>query len=258
MEDGSNKDKDELKEESEENLISAILLKNLSNYGYTSENLISQSELKLFLALKSPEKIFDLNLSAKLFEFLNLTESSTITISQFISGFIQFDKEIKKIKEEINEEYLKEKEIYDNMLAICEKYKNEKLNEEGFSENAKLSGEIVDLNFNLDLKEMQEIIVQIIYGEQKHEITQNVEKEQENEDNNKSFEFKASSKKENLKFVLMSKNNLNNTQEIGSKTYSLEELDNQDPFLVKVEIPFEEDEEETKEARNTNNLNDNL
>ena len=105
MEDGSNKDKDELIEENEENLISAILLKNLSNYGYTSENLISQSELKLFLALKSPEKIFDLNLSAKLFEFLNLTESSTITISQFISGFIQFDKEIKKVKEEINEEY---------------------------------------------------------------------------------------------------------------------------------------------------------
>ena len=130
---------------------------------------------------------------------------------------------------------------------MCTKYQDEKLNEEGFSENAKLSGEIVDLNFNLDLKEMQEIIVQIIYGEQKHEIRQNVEKEQENEDNNKSFEFKASSKKENLKFVLMSKNNLNNTQEIGSKTYSLEELDNQEQFLVKVEIPFEENEKETKD-----------
>ena len=75
---------------------------------------------------------------------------------------------------------------------MCTKYQDEKLNEEGFSENAKLSGEIVDLNFNLDLKEMKEIIVQIIYGEQKHEITQNVEKEQENENNNKSFEFKAS------------------------------------------------------------------
>ena len=224
-----------------------FLLEELSKYGYSEDNLISQSELNLFFQRKSKKNELDLDFSEKLFNFLNLNKLSVITISQFISGFLQIYKEFIKKREELNKEYSEEKQIYDNLINMCTKYQDEKLNEEGFSENAKLSGEIVDLNFNLDLKEMQEIIVQIIYGEQKHEITQNVEKEQENENNNKSFEFKASSKKENLKFVLMSKNNLNNTQEIGSKTYSLEELDNQDPFLVKVEIPFEEDEEETKD-----------
>ena len=243
MEDGSNKDKDELIEENEENLISAILLKNLSNYGYTSENLISQSELKLFLALKSPEKIFDLNLSAKLFEFLNLTESSTITISQFISGFIQFDKEIKKVKEEINEEYIKEKEIYDNMLAICEKYKNEKLNEEGFSENAKLNGEIIESNFNIDKEGIQEIIIKIIYGGQEKEIKKDIRQEQkEEEENDKIFEFKASSGEDNLEFILLTKNDSNFITEIGAKTYSLKGITTQSPFFVQIEIPNENEE----------------
>ena len=243
MEDGSNKDKNELIEENEENLISAILLKNLSNYGYTSENLISQSELKLFLALKSPEKIFDLNLSAKLFEFLNLTESSTITISQFISGFIQFDKEIKKVKEEINEEYIKEKEIYDNMLAICEKYKNEKLNEEGFSENAKLNGEIIESNFNIDKEGIQEIIIKIIYGGQEKEIKKDIRQEQkEEEENDKIFEFKASSGEDNLEFILLTKNDSNFVTEIGAKTYSLKGITTQSPFFVQIEIPNENEE----------------
>ena len=243
MEYGSNKDKDELIEENEENLISAILLKNLSNYGYTSENLISQSELKLFLALKSPEKIFDLNLSAKLFEFLNLTESSTITISQFISGFIQFDKEIKKVKEEINEEYIKEKEIYDNMLAICEKYKNEKLNEEGFSENAKLNGEIIESNFNIDKEGIQEIIIKIIYGGQEKEIKKDIRQEQkEEEENDKIFEFKASSGEDNLEFILLTKNDTNFVTEIGAKTYSLKGITTQSPFFVQIEIPNENEE----------------
>ena len=70
---------------------------------------------------------------------------------------------------------------------------------------------------------------------------------QKNEIDNKKFEFNASSKKDNLKFILMSKNNSNDTSEIGSKTYSLEEIVNQDPLLIKVEIPSEEKEEENKD-----------
>ena len=237
LEDSLNKDKNE------EDIISPILLNNLSNYGYSEENLISQSEIILFLERKSPNNKFDLNLLKRLFEFLNLTESSTITISQFISGFIQFDKEIKKVKEEINEEYIKEKEIYDNMLAICEKYKNEKLNEEGFSENAKLNGEIIESNFNIDKEGIQEIIIKIIYGGQEKEIKKDIRQEQkEEEENDKIFEFKASSGEDNLEFILLTKNDSNFVTEIGAKTYSLKGITTQSPFFVQIEIPNENEE----------------
>ena len=253
LEFSSHQDKEDIKEvEVQENPISSILLKELSNYGYTTENLISQSELYLFLDRKSPKNKFDLNLSEKLFKLLNLTEFSTITISEFISGFVQFDKEIKQLKDSLNEVYLVEKEIYDNILDMCNRYKNEKVNEEGFSENAKLTGEIIENNYNIDLEGIQEIILKIVYAGQEQEIKQKIrkeEKEDENE-NNKTFDFKAKSGKDNLEFILMTKNDLNYVNEIGSKTYSLEGINSQSPFFVQVEIPLENDENEENNENN--------
>ena len=224
-----------------------FLLNEFTKYGYSEDNLISQSELNLFFQRKSQKNNLDNNLSEKLFNFLNLNKFSVITISQFISGFIQIYKEFRKKSDELHKEYLEEKQLYENILNMCKKYQNEKLNEEGFCENAKLSGEIVDLNCNIDLEGIQEIIVKIIYREQEQEIKQKIINGQKNEIDNKKFEFNASSKKDNLKFILMTINNSNDTSEIGSKTYSLEEIVNQDPFLIKVEISSEEKEEENKD-----------
>ena len=165
MEETKNENEEQINpEKDEEKSNYNFLLEELSKYGYSEDNLISQSELNLFFQRKSKKNELDLDFSEKLFNFLNLNKLSVITISQFISGFLQIYKEFIKKREELNKEYSEEKQIYDNLINMCTKYQDEKLNEEGFSENAKLSGEIVDLNFNLDLKEMKEIIVQIIYG----------------------------------------------------------------------------------------------
>ena len=224
-----------------------ILIKELSEYGYSEDNFISQNEINLFLSRKSPKNKFGVSLSEKLFRILNLNEFSVVTISQFISGFLQLGEELIKRREELQEEIKNEKELFDNIIDMCKRYQSEKLNEEGFSENAKLSGEIIESNFNIDLEGIQEIIVKIIYAGQEQAIRKNLkDSEIENEDN-KSFEFKASTKKENLQFILMTKNYLNYEAEIGSKTYSLEGIVNQDPFFVKVEIPFEENEVENQE-----------
>ena len=244
-----NSENDENKVEEEEKSNYDFLLKELSEYGYSEDNLLSQSELNLFLERKSPKNKYDFNLSQKLCTILNLTEFSVITISQFISGFLQLYEEFLKKREELNEEYLSQKKLYDDIINMCKRYQSEKLNEEGFSENAKLTGEIIDSNYNLDLEGINEIILKIIYSGQEQEIKRSVRKEQkdEKEEENKTFEFKASSKKDHLQFVLMTKNYLNYAAEIGSKTYSLEGLTNQDSFFVKVEIPFEENENDNEE-----------
>jgi len=225
-----------------------FLLNELSEYGYSEDFLISQSELNLFFERKFPKNRFNLNLSEKLWGILNINEYSVVTISQFISGFLELYEDLIKKRKELNEEYLNEKKEYDNIINMCKRHQSEKLNEEGFSENAKLSGEIVDSNFNLDLEGIQEVIVKIIYAGQEQEIKQKVRKEEkEKEEENKSFEFNASTKKDHLQFILMTKNHLNYASEIGSKTYSLEGINNQDSFFVKVEIPFEENENENEE-----------
>jgi hypothetical protein len=226
-----------------------ILLNELSEYGYTEETLISQSELSLFLDRKSPKNKFDTSLLEKLYSILNLTEYDTVTVSQFVSGFLKMDEEIRKSRDELNEEYSNKKKNFENILDMCKRYQSEKLNEEGFSENARLSGDIIESTYNVDLDGIEEIILSIIYGDEKQEIKQNVkQKEEEDKENNKHFELKALSGKEHLEFKLMTRNYLNYVAEIGSKTYSLEGIQNQEPFFIKVEIPFDDDFANDKEG----------
>jgi hypothetical protein len=240
---------EENKSKEEEMPKEEILLNELSEYGYTEETLISQSELSLFLDRKSPKNKFDISLLEKLYSILNLTEYDTVTVSQFVSGFLKMDEEIRKSRDELNEEYSNKKKNFENILDMCKRYQSEKLNEEGFSENARLSGDIIESTYNVDLDGIDEIILSIIYGDEKQEIKQNVkQKEEEDKENNKHFELKALSGKEHLEFKLMTRNYLNYVAEIGSKTYSLEGIQNQEPFFIKVEIPFDDDFANDKEG----------
>ena len=240
---------EENKSKEEEMPKEEILLNELSEYGYTEETLISQSELSLFLDRKSPKNKFDISLLEKLYSILNLTEYDTVTVSQFVSGFLKMDEEIRKSRDELNEEYSNKKKNFENILDMCKRYQSEKLNEEGFSENARLSGDIIESTYNVDLDGIEEIILSIIYGDEKQEIKQNVKQnEEEDKENNKHFELKALSGKEHLEFKLMTRNYLNYVAEIGSKTYSLEGIQNQEPFFIKVEIPFDDDFANDKEG----------
>ena len=240
---------EENKSKEEEMPKEEILLNELSEYGYTEETLISQSELSLLLDRKSPKNKFDISLLEKLYSILNLTEYDTVTVSQFVSGFLKMDEEIRKSRDELNEEYSNKKKNFENILDMCKRYQSEKLNEEGFSENARLSGDIIESTYNVDLDGIEEIILSIIYGDEKQEIKQNVkQKEEEDKENNKHFELKALSGKEHLEFKLMTRNYLNYVAEIGSKTYSLEGIQNQEPFFIKVEIPFDDDFANDKEG----------
>jgi len=224
-----------------ENNLEYFLLKEFGEYGYEKSNRISQSELCLFLNRKSPNKRFDSILSEKLFNILGLNEASTISIEQSIFGIIKLENEIKNNIETIKSQYLEEKEIYNNLLEQCEKYKSEKLNEEGFNEEGKLYGEIIDFNLKTKLEENEEIIIKLIYSGQEKEIKLNSHNLIENEKNilNIPFEFRLQSKKDNLEIILQGKNEFGNISNLGSKIYSLLGLDAQDIF---VKIPENSDD----------------
>ena len=230
--------------ESQNKPIAELLAQELSEYGYERKNRISRSELILFLDRKSPDGKFDSNLTEKLFQTLNLSNTSTISIEKFINGFAKFEEEIKRNAENFNTKYSKEKELYDQVVEQLRRYQSEKANEEGSSENAILSGEIIDINLKTKIEGVKEIILKVILGEQEQEITQKIDEEEENEKENKFFEFKTSSKQDNLEFILQTKNDSGNISTIGSKEYSLEGINTQDEFLVAIGIPENANEEE--------------
>lgn len=232
-------------QESQNKPISELLAQELSEYGYDKKNRISQSELLLFLDRKSPDGKFDSNLTEKLFQTLNLTSNkSTISIEKFINGFSKFEDEIKKSAISFNTKYSKEKELYDQVVDQLQRYQSEKSKEEGSSENAILSGEIIDINLKTKIEGIKEIIIKVILGEQEQEITQNVNGEEESEKENKFFEFKTNSKQDNLEFILQAKNDSGDITNIGSKAYSLEGINTQDEFFVAIGIPENANAEE--------------
>ena len=225
-------------EESQKEYKSILLLKALREYGYNKANKISQNELLLFLDLRSSNPKFDSYLSEKLLNTLNINERTQISIEYFISKFIEFDEEIRKDSKKIKSEYMTLKESYNYILQQCEKYKTEKLNEEGFSQEGKLTGEVIDINLKAKLEGIQEIILKIEYSGQEFTTNQNLSFFNINESNNinKSFEFKAHTKKDNLIFILQGKDESGMISDLFNKEYSLLGLSTQDEILLKVEL----------------------
>ena len=136
--------------------IDKVKLNALTNYftdlGYKVSTRIGQNEFRIFLNKKSKSGRFDPLLTDKLFEVLNLDEMSTLSIEDFITGFVQFDEEIKKNAELFKIKLAQEQEIYDKILKQCRLYQSEKLNAEGFCENAKIFGEITDIDIKQKLE----------------------------------------------------------------------------------------------------------
>ena len=215
-----------------------LLLKEFSEYGYEKTNKISQNEILLFLDLHSPDKKFDPTLTEKLLNHININPIQTISVEQFISKYLKFDEEIRKDAKKMNSKYMNKKEIYKNILNNYEKYKSEQINEEGFCEDAKLFGEIIDMNLMTKLEGIQEIILKIKYSGQEIEIKQPFIYFRNNEKNVilKKFEFKAYTKKENILFIVQGKNGFGYISNLGQKAYSLSELANQDDTFLRIEI----------------------
>ena len=114
--------------------------------GYDSNSKINQTELVQYLNNNSSEGKFDEVISNKLFQILNFDSENLISIKDFISGYIQFEEDIRNNVEELNIKLKKVQKEYDELVEKCKKYKEEKINSEGLCENAKIYGEITDID----------------------------------------------------------------------------------------------------------------
>ena len=211
------------------------LIHSFENNGLSLSNELNQDEFRLLLNDISSTGYFDSNLCDKLFHFLKFNENITITIKDFIKGFILYEKQIKR-NIEINKIKLnKEQDIYNEILKECIKYKNEKLNEEGFSENAKIYGEITDIDIKKKLIGIKEIIILIIYNNKKEEIHFKIGDDKINY--KKEFEFKILSRKDHFEFIMKGINDNNKIFNIGNKIFSLNNIESQEKYIIQITIP---------------------
>ena len=210
------------------------LLHSFEDLGYKSSTRIGPKEFRLFLNKRSSSGNFDNLLCDKLFEILNINDMSPISIQEFVEGFLIFEEEVARNAESFRIKFLKEQEIYNKILKQCEIYRRENLNAEGFCKNAKISGEITDINIKKKLEGLKEIIIIVIFNKEKEELRFKIGGQA---DYKKSFEFRPTSHKDHFEFVMKGLNEKNVEFDIGSKIFPLGDIESQEEYFVQIVVP---------------------
>ena len=208
-----------------------------TDLGYKTSSRIGQNEFRTFLNNKTSTGRFDSILSDKLFEVLNLDSMSTMSIEDFIYGFIQFEEDLRKNAESFNIKLAQEQEIYNKILKQCRAYQAEKLNAEGFCENAKIYGEITDIDIKQKLEGIKEIIIIVLYNEKKVELRFQIGDKTNSQLLKKTFSFKPTSRKDHFEFIMKGVNEKDEIFDIGSKVFPLDDIGSQEEYLVQIVIP---------------------
>ena len=211
------------------------LIHSFEDFGYKSSTRVGQNEFRLFLNKKSSSGFFDNLLCDKLFEIISLDNKSTLSIQEFVEGFLIFEEQVARNAESFRIKFLKEQEIYNKILKQCELYRAQNLNAEGFCKNAKISGEITDIDIKKKLDGLKEIIILVIFNDKKEELHFKIGGEATNM--KKSFEFRPSSRKDHFEFVMKGLNEKNVEFDIGSKIFPLDDITSQEEYFVQIVVP---------------------
>ena len=222
----------------------AKLSKAFTDLGWSLQKDIDQNEIIYFLNKRAKNGQIDNNLLNKLFQFIGIEEDSKITVEEFINAFIEFEEVLIKDSNENKEKLSAQKNLYNSYQEECYKYKNEKLNTNGFIENAKLNIEITGIEINNNLNNIKELILYLIYNTQKEEIRFDYT----NNSilfNDELYEFKASSKNDKFELILkgVKNNEENEVIDIGKKLFPLEEIISQEEYNVQITIPEKSNQE---------------
>ena len=219
------------------------LVREFTNAGYKSINRIGQSELLEFLSKNTASGHFDTILSDKLFQVLSLDHMSTMLVEDFINGFLQFEEDIRRNTELYHIKLNQEQEIYNRLCEQCRIYREEKLNAEGLCENAKVYGEITDIDVKRKLEGIKEIIIKVVYNDKSEELHFKIGVSS-NEMLNKSFAFKPTSRKDHFEFIMKGVNDRNQVFDIGSKVFPLNEVNSHEEYMVEIVVPEIDNEDE--------------
>ena len=216
------------------------LLKQFNEMGWDLEYELSQEEISSFLN-KNSKSGFDQNLSSKLFQVLGLEELKKITVEEFISYYIQFEEDLLQNNSELKNKIINEQNNLNKYQEEAYKYKNEKLNSEGFCENAKLNVEITDIEIKKNLTDVNKVFLYLVYNNQNADFNFDYSRNII-QFNDKIFEFKSVSKKDNFELILKyTKNNSDYVYDLSKKVFPLEEITTQDEYGVQITLLEEKD-----------------
>ena len=220
------------------------LVAGFTNSGYKSGSKVGQTELIEFLNRRSKSGRFDPIISEKLFQVMSLEASSTLSVEEFINGFLQFEDELRKNAESFSMKLAKEEEIFAQIDNEYRKYREEHLNAEGLSDTAKISGEITEIDIKRKLEGIKEIMIKVVFNDKSEELHFKIGDVNSSEMEHKTFEFKPTSRKDHFEFIMKGINERNQIFDIGSKVFPLTDINSNEQYLVQIVVPEIDNEEQ--------------
>ena len=220
------------------------LVAGFTNFGYKSGSRVGQAELIQFLNRRSNTGRFDPIISDKLFQVLSLEATNTLSVEEFINGFLQFEEELRKNAESFSIKLAKEEEIFAQIDEEFRRYREEHLNAEGLSDTAKISGEITDIDIKRKLEGIKEIIIKVVFNDKSEELHFKIGDINSSQLEHKTFEFKPTSRKDHFEFIMKGVNDRNQLFDIGSKVFPLTDINSNEQYLVNIVVPEIENEEQ--------------
>lgn len=216
------------------------LMRAFNKLNWNNQKEMTKDEMIFFLnnnTMNNEE--FDSLLADKLFQVLDVESSNKITVEEFIKGYLQFDSDLQKNNEGFNNKLLSEQNNLNNLEEQCRNYKDEKLNSEGFCENAKITIEITKIDIRSETDdEAYKNIIEINYNDQTKQYTFD-----SGQDINKIFEFTSTSRNDHCEFVLKYANERDEVNEMGKKVFPLNKIITQEEYTVQIMIPKIDNEE---------------
>jgi len=221
----------DLKKEKIDSMISGF-----SQAGFNLDSKITEEELIKYLDSRSSTGKFEQALSFKLIQVFCLDKEESISIEDFISGFLQFEEDIKNNYEDLKQKLTVEKEEYNKLIEEM-KQNSEKC------QDAKVFGEITDIDIRRKLKGIKEIIIEVVFNDKNKEFHFKLGEKTNTDIEFKKFEFKPTSRKDHFEFIMKGISNKNKIFEIGRKVFPLNDVQSSEEYLVQIEVPEIEDEQ---------------
>jgi hypothetical protein len=218
------------------------LRQSLLKFDKDLDDEINQEELLNFLDsnMKNGQK-FDRNLAQKIFEALDLDKNRRISCEEFIKNYISIEEEIKAHAKELQNKYLQEKENNANLNKLLMENKNEKLNDEGIGQNAKLTIEISNIEFLRPIIGISEnISIRIKFAGDEKE-TRVLSGEENFVVWKEKFEYRVTSK-DILYFDVLNTDRKGAKEILGTVKFPLDKIERQEEYDLELEIPDENDE----------------
>ncbi|MCQ2819472.1 MAG: hypothetical protein MJ252_19590 [archaeon] len=220
------------------------LLKELEKDGFFSNSNLTEKDIKNFLERHSNTKSgFDKKILKNLLESLEFNEDGEIPVSDFIDGYLGMEAEMRSNAKGTMAKIAEQEKNYEECTNNCRRYQQEKLNKEGFCENAKIEFTIKDIKMNEIIQDMKKVFLTLKYGNNQQEME--FKPGEDYEDNplkGKKITFRPKKKDDPFQIIMKAIDEKGKERDLGAQEFKLDTQESQEEYDISIEIPGLEDE----------------